>query len=391
MRFAAFLVFATSLALAAPAGAGPLHQAPRKGSSVVIADPLASGAYVNVQDALGNTPLHRAAKFGHAAAIGTLLAAGADPKIRNKQGVAYRDLALEAGEEATAAALRRAVSFSSTIRSGIYANPTCPDPDHIWIHVPHVTIRIDRASDGDLVSMGHTKSESDPLVGGWQRFEIKYADGETFGYFLRMETSGSVRMAWWNPGPRNVQEPPPDSWPDMLAAIDADARWELVDFARCDAIPFPLSLLHGEPVAFLFSLEPAIVSCRRGSPECVQHAFAAVDVHQDGALSTAEWARIIRIALYFALAFDESIKSDRLGAAYAVSVLTAPLAASAIVSSYDYDGDGKTSLEELHRAFVGQGDPPIPEIGGLDPDLRARLGQAMTILRNLSRQLPDMK
>lgn len=185
MRLAAFLTFATSLALAAPAGAGPLHQAARKDGSVVIAELLASGAYVNVQDAFGNASLHRAAGFGHAAAIGALLAAGADPKIRNKQGLASRDLALEAGEEAAVAALRKTVLFSSTIRSGIYANPTCPDPDLIWIYVPDFTIRIDRVSDGDLVSIGHMKSESDPLTGGWQRFKNEYADGETFGYFLR--------------------------------------------------------------------------------------------------------------------------------------------------------------------------------------------------------------
>ena len=108
-------------------------------------------------------------------------------------------------------------------------------------------------------------------------------------------------------------------------------------------------------------------------------------------MSTAEWARLIRVTLYFVLAFDESIKSEKLGAIYAISLLTAPLAASAIVSSYDYNGDSKTSLEELLRAIAGQTTAAIPEIDGMDPDIREKLGQVMTILRNLSQQVPGLK
>ena len=90
-------------------------------------------------------------------------------------------------------------------------------------------------------------------------------------------------------------------------------------------------------------------------------------------------------------AYGEERETDRLGATYAISVLAAPLAASAIVSSYDYDGDGKTSLEELLHAIEGQSTGSIPEIEGLDPEMRMKLEEAITILRGLSGQLPGIE
>ena len=113
-----------------------------------------------------------------------------------------------------------------------------------------------------------------------------------------------------------------------------------------------------------------------------------MDVHPDGALSTAEWARLIRVMLYFSLAYGEKSKSTKLGAAYAISVLAVPLAAAALVSSYDYDGDGKTSLDELFHAMAQQDAASIPGIEGLDPETRSKIEQAITILRGLSEQVP---
>ena len=97
------------------------------------------------------------------------------------------------------------------------------------------------------------------------------------------------------------------------------------------------------------------------------------------------------MTLYFILAYGERRDSDQLGATYAVSVLAAPLAASAIVSSYDYDGDGKTSFEELLHAIEGQSAGSIPEIEGLGPETRKKIEEAITILRGLSKQVPGLK
>ena len=292
-----------------------------------------------------------------------------------------------------ASAARVGSSPESTIRSGIYSDSTCSDPGFLWVYVPDITVDIERGAEDDSVSVGFLVPNSEPLVHGWQRFRAEYAEGETFEYFLRVATDNSVQLLWWDPGTAKESEPTRDLWSSVLPPGDADAgeHWRWETYARCDSIPFPLSMLHGEPAAFLFSLEPAIRSCRNGNPSCIPQSFDALDVHPDGALSPAEWARLIRVTLYFILAYGEKSDSDRLGATYAVSVLTAPLAASAIVSSYDYDGDGKTSLEELLHAIEGQSTGSIPGIEGLDPETQKKLEEAITILRGLSKQVPGLR
>ena len=292
-----------------------------------------------------------------------------------------------------ASAARVGSSPESTIRSGIYSDSTCSDPGFLWIYVPDITIDIDRGGADDSVSIGTLVPESERLVHGWQRFRGVYAKDETFEYFLRMATDERVELLWWDSGPAKVSEPPRVVWPQALPSGDPEAgdHWRVESYARCDTIPFPLSLLHGEPAAFLFSLEPVIRSCRSGHGSCIDEAFAAVDIHPDGALSTAEWARLIRVTLYFILAYGEKSKAETLGATYAVSVLAAPLAAAAIVSSYDYDGDGKTSLEEVLHAIMEQDTGAVPGIEGLDPETRSKLEQAITILRGLSKQVPGIE
>ena len=390
MKISTVAAFTASLIVAAAAQAGPLHRAAGAGDTDAIAELLAAGAAVFVRDVHGNTPLHSAAMNGRVAAIAALRAAGADPNARNKKGRTPLHLARENDDEAAVAALRRDIASISTIRSGIYTDSTCSDPTFLWIYVPDVTIDIDRSAADDSVSIGHLRPDSERLAHGWQRFRVEYSSGESFDHFLRMAAADRVQSVWWNPGPKKAEEPPRSSWTNVLPSGEADATnyWEMATYARCDSVPFPLSILHGEPTAFLLSLEPAFHSCRYGHPACIENVFAAADVHADGALSTAEWSRLIRVALYFALAYDESTEADKLGAAYAVSLLVVPLAASALVSSYDYDGDGRTSMEELLHAMAGQEAAPIPEVEGVDPDVRTKLGQAMTILRNLSRQLP---
>lgn len=292
-----------------------------------------------------------------------------------------------------ASAARVGASPESAIRSGIYSDSTCSDPGFLWIYVPDVTIDIDRGGEDNSVSIGFLMPDSEPLVHGWQRFRAEYSEGERFEYFLRMATDDGVQLLWWDPGTAKVSEPPRGVWSRVLPSGDGDAgeHWRWENYARCDSIPFPLSMLHGEPAAFLFSLEPAIRSCRSGDPSCIPLAFSALDIHEDGALSPAEWARLIRVTLYFTMAYPERSTPERLAATYAVSVLAVPLAAAAIVSSYDYDGDGKTSLEELLHAIEGQTTGSIPEIEGLDPETRRKLEEAITILRGLSKQVPGLR
>ena len=303
-------------------------------------------------------------------------------------------VALAAALALAAPAAQGEANPESTIRSGIYTSPTCSDPITLWIYVPDITIDIERSDAEDTVSVRPLMPDSDRLVHGWQRFRTELAeDRVTIGYFLRMAADDRIELLVWDPGPAQEGEPPRGQWPNVLpeGKSDTGEHWRLATYARCDSIPFPLSLLHGEPATFLLSLEPAIRSCRSGKPSCIDEAFSAVDIHPDGALSTAEWARLVRVTLYFSLAYGAESPSERLGAAYAISVLAAPLAASAIVSSYDYDGDGRTSLEELVQALSEQGSGSVPHVEGLDPEMRSRLEEAITILRGLSNRVPGLR
>ena len=205
-------------------------------------------------------------------------------------------------------AARGETSSESTIRSGIYTDTTCANPDLLWVYVPDVTIDIDRSGADDSVSIGVLVPDSDPLVHGWQRFRNEYSKDETYEYFLRMATDGRVQLLWWDPRPAKASEPPRRLWSQVLPAGDSEAgeHWNLATYARCESIPFPL-------------------------------------------------------------------------------------VASALVSSYDHDGDGKTSLDELFHAMARQDAASIPGIEGLDPETRSKIEQAITILRGLSERVPGLK
>ena len=299
---------------------------------------------------------------------------------------------------------------SSAIPSGIYSLGPCSDPVSLWIHASGISVGIG----DDFVSMEIEDVESTRSIShGWQR--IKFSTG--YGYFIRVSEDGDIEEISWFPGPNNAEEPPEEHWASMLPSKEEeldgpihappdfplvfpdqlpsgkeelDGYWRLSIHTRCESIPFPLSMSHGEAVAFLFSLEPAIRACRSGHSSCIHQVFAAADVHRDDALSQAEWARLIRLAIYFVMIGDEGIPSDKLGAAQTLGLFAAPLAASAIVSSYDYDGNGKTSLDELARDMTVQGALAVPETEGTGAGVRAGLEQAMTRLRNLLPLQPDL-
>lgn len=274
---------------------------------------------------------------------------------------------------------------SSAIPSGIYSAGTCHDPESLWIHASGISVDIG----GDFVSMEIEELKSRSMSHGWQRIESKNSNG-TYGYFIRISKDGGLEHVEWVSD--DVEEPPEERWASMLPSgkEGLDGHWNLALYTRCESIPFPLSMSHGEAAAFLFSLEPAIRVCRSGHPDCIQRLFVAADVHRDDASSQAEWARLIRPAIYFVMIGDEGIPSDELGAAQALGLFASPLAASAIGSSYDYDGDGKTSLHELARDMTVQGALAVPEIEGTGAGVRADLEQAMTRLRNLLQRLPNL-
>tara|TARA_A100001037_G_C14958703_1_gene548403 strand:+ start:158 stop:565 length:408 start_codon:yes stop_codon:yes gene_type:complete len=85
---------------------------------------------------------------------------------------------------------------------------------------------------------------------------------------------------------------------------------------------------------------------------CVKGLFDIADRHPDGKLTIAEWSRVIRTAVYWGVVSEDADTGDLIDpsetlAGFGATLVAAPLLAKALISSYDYDGDGKTSLKEL--------------------------------------------
>ena len=90
-------------------GYTPLAVAAIDGKAEAVRQLLSAGADANVTDNAGGTPLHHAAARGRAEIVQMLLDGGADPGFRNSDGKTALDVAMEAGKDATAHVIRRAL------------------------------------------------------------------------------------------------------------------------------------------------------------------------------------------------------------------------------------------------------------------------------------------
>ena len=85
----------------------PVHEAARWGRTSTISALISAGADVNAQNTWGWTPAHSAARWGQTISISTLISAGADVDARNRNMERPYDLAMKAGHNQTATAIRR--------------------------------------------------------------------------------------------------------------------------------------------------------------------------------------------------------------------------------------------------------------------------------------------
>jgi hypothetical protein len=68
---------------------------------------------------------------------------------------------------------------------------------------------------------------------------------------------------------------------------------------------------------------------------------------------------------------------------FGVSLVAAPLLATALISSYDYDGDGKTSLEELSHDLSFDGISSVAVSEDLDDRARAQIERIISSAKGL--------
>jgi ankyrin repeat protein len=97
MRLLSLLPLALALT-AAPALAGPLHDAARAGDRALVAQLLRDGANIDEQDESGETAVFAAALAAHAKTLDQLLVAGADASIRNDRGMSTLHAAAFSGD-----------------------------------------------------------------------------------------------------------------------------------------------------------------------------------------------------------------------------------------------------------------------------------------------------
>lgn len=161
-------------------------------------------------------------------------------------------------------------------------------------------------------------------------------------------------------------------------------------FVRCDELPPALALLHGEGLTMLRGLEAAEPPCTTGlMQECAEAFMSYADLNKDGRLNVAEVARVIRGAVWFAQ-MSAGTTAGELEAGLAASLPGGVAASEFVIRSYDYDGQGSITLQQLMRDRLSTGLQPRPrsksapplDIGPIGPGV-PQLGPLMAILRLL--------
>lgn len=248
---------------------------------------------------------------------------------------------------------------------GVWATPNCSSPQDTLVFYKGFYLWL---GEEETSLTGLSLPSSQPA--GWTRLE------ESDGYpsFFRVLSDGRLREAFLPDGA---------DW-----AVGPDENWETTDYEFCgNALPRSQALLHGEPVALLQVVSDAQGICQTDRQACADQLFAGIDVSGDGNLSTAEIARLIRVAGYIATVSEETAaNNDDLAGVLAAGLPLGPLLASAIINSFDYDDNNVVSLAELTQDRGTLIEQFEPNSGG---ELNSRLNKMKEALKPLGRMLEN--
>lgn len=156
---------------------------------------------------------------------------------------------------------------------------------------------------------------------------------------------------------------------------------------RCDELPPAFAILHGEGLAMLQGLEAMEPPCTAGAlQECADAFMSYADLNKDGRLNVAELARVIRGAAWFAQ-MSAGTTTEELEAGLAASLVGGVAASEFVVRSYDYDGQGSITPQQLMHDRLSTGLRPRPRAKGAPPleigPVGPQFGPLMAILRLL--------
>lgn len=265
-------------------------------------------------------------------------------------------------------ALLPAAGFSEEVPDtlrGVWATPDCVSPEDTLVIYRSFYLWLGQE---ETALTGVTMPESQPE--DWTRLQ------ESDGYpnFFRLLPDGKLREAFLPDNADPASSPQDD--------------WQTTDYESCQgALPRSQVLLHGEPMALLQVASNAQAVCQLDRQACTSILFAGVDVSGDGNLSTAEIARLFRVAGYVAAVSEENpANNDELAGVLAASLPIGPLMASAVINSFDYDDNGALSLAELSQDRGTLIDGLQADTGG---EINSRLNQMKEALKPLGRLLEN--
>jgi hypothetical protein len=278
----------------------------------------------------------------------------------------------------TASALAQAKQTSywrETIPTGIYASASCEDAEFIWVIVGGQEFYTTEKR----MYLDDFAQEAEEIVHGWRRVGA---------YFARAETEGPIEYISWNND--TEQEPPAETWADILPfnVQNVGANWSVARYVPCNSVPLPHSLLHGETINFLLTLDSSRDACAGADMSaCIAGVFAAVDKHPDGKLNTAELSRLVRILIHLGVAIQDETEYAVAAGGVLGSLAVAPVLSTAIIASYDYDGDDAISLTEITSELAGMG---RVRLAGDDASVQDRARDALQSIRSSVDQLLPM-
>ena len=325
-------------------GFTPLHSAASNGHIETIAALLSSRANPNSPSNNGQTPLHRAAQQGHAEAIVALLTADADPNARDNGGwTPLHDAASEGYTEAITALQAASAALNAQNSDG-------QTPLDLAVQQNHV----------DVISSLHAVPIPEEAIGIWTDSECG-GGGDTYLF-----NSSRAMIVHSSEGNFALAVVPVEWAAGTVVVSQADGVVVLPteNLRQCSALPALSYVGFGEVIALFQAFDGIRALCNDDTPlSCATAVFSTVDISDDQRISEAELARVVRagsvLLTYEILAAEQKkdpaddglsssfVPAEKLYSAVAITVFGGPIVIGNLVRSYDYDGDGFLSLEEI--------------------------------------------
>ena len=172
--------------------------------------------------------------------------------------------------------------------------------------------------------------------------------------------TNSAAIIWWSVHSNEVYVGPAEwvSGSFVLPELAAEYGGAVLPFTdrlqRCGTMPGRLQSLFPESLAVFEAFDQVATQCDGGSMRrCASAVFDMIDVSGDDRFSRAEISRMVRAAAFFvgydaiSSAYDDPLVS--LDSIVVISSLRSALQplVDDLIDSYDFDGDGFLSQEEL--------------------------------------------